>query len=216
MTQWWIKSGLIWLQAVLLCRVLLCDDIGFVSLRIVLCILAGRGWVLLNLDDLEFSDNNENIPNIYYQMLGFLNEVQKSCNPGMVFSFPVRTCCNKTLQGEMPPSSEVTIKAVCSPDSFTHRQSPNQTAPSVTISALPQSWLCQEGTEFKIQPMHFPFQRVLWAAQEGLLIVYPNVFWQSLSHIPPRWHSTQGCLLSLLVGCYPRRLFCPCSSQNDP
>lgn len=32
-----------------LCSVLLCDDIVFVSLRIVLCLLAGRGWVLLNL-----------------------------------------------------------------------------------------------------------------------------------------------------------------------
>lgn len=139
--------------------------------------------------------------------------IQAQCSP---IPFPVGTCCNNTLQWEMPPNSEVIIKAVCSPDCVTHRQSPNKTAPSVTISALPQCWLCQEGTEFKIQPMHFPFQRVLWAAWERLLIVYPNVFWQALSHIPPRWHSTQGCLLSLLVGCYPRWLFCPCSSQNDP
>lgn len=141
--------------------------------------------------------------------------IQAQCFP---IPFPVGTCCNNTLQWEMPPNSEVIIKAVfirlhCLQAEPWH---PNKTAPSVTVTALPQHWLCQEGTEFKIQPMCFSFQRVLWAVREGLLIVYPNVFWQSLSHIPPRWHSRQGCLLSLLAGCYPRRLLCPCSSQNDP
>lgn len=47
-----------------LCSVLQCDDTGFVSLRIVLCLLAGRGWVSLNLNNLDFSDKKENIPNI--------------------------------------------------------------------------------------------------------------------------------------------------------